>query len=136
MRKIKEEVNEKDYDVVADVQEEETEDLSDMNLEEKIKYWKEKYGKLYKTEFDNEYYIWRRIKRKEFINLFTEVPDDEENKDLVYWQRQEVVCKRAVLYPENIAQKIENCAGLATILSEEIMYKSGFGTLGMTTKEI
>ena len=40
--------------------------------------------------------------------------------------KQELMVKAAILYPFNVDALIDENAGLATVLSEEILAKSGF----------
>ena len=94
------------------------------NLEQSIEIWKNQHGKLFKTTIDGEVFIWRRIKRKEYVDI---VNSGEENTDEDIFKRQEEVVKTAILYPENIEQILEECAGYTATLSEEILLKSGFG---------
>ncbi len=49
--------------------------------------------------------------------------EDEENRIMT---KQEMMVKKAVLYPFNVDELIEENAGIATVLSEEILAKSGF----------
>lgn len=106
-----------------------------MSLDDRITEWKKQYGRLYKTEIDGDTYIWRRLNRKEYVNLVT-ADDTSENKDIAHYDRQDQLCKITVLYPDNIEQIIRDVAGVASILSDEIMFKSGFSDLIPQTKEI
>ena len=78
------------------------------------------YGKIYKNVIDdNEFVIWRLIKRKEYKELL-------DNDSLEIFDKQESIVKTALLYPENVDELIESKAGLATVLAEEILEHSGF----------
>lgn len=95
--------------------------VTEENLDKLIPEWKAKYGKIFKNTIDdNEYVIWRPIKRGEYKELL----DSEEQVDLL--DKQEAISKLAVLYPANAAELIDSRAGLATVLSEEILRFSGF----------
>lgn len=91
------------------------------NLEQLIIEWKALYGKIFKnTVDDDEFVIWRPIKRKEYKQL---LDADEEVEILA---KQEAITKMALLYPANASDLIDSRAGLATVLSEEILKYSGF----------
>lgn len=90
---------------------------------EYIAGWKREYKKVFKNSIDGETIIWRRIKRGEYKDILNEVETDEDNKIL---NKQERIVETSVLYPFNIKEVIEDNAGLATVLSEEILAKSGF----------
>jgi hypothetical protein len=91
------------------------------NLEQLIPEWKALYGKVFKnTVDDDEFVIWRPIKRKEYKQL---LDADEEVEILA---KQEAIAKMAILYPANASDLIDSRAGLATVLSEEILKYSGF----------
>ena len=95
--------------------------ITEDNLEKLIPEWKATYGKLFKNMIDeDEFIIWRPIKRKEYKDLLNA---DQEVEILA---KQEAISKMAVLYPANAAELIESRAGLATVLSEEILKYSGF----------
>ena len=90
------------------------------NLDKYIAEWKAMYGKIYKNVIDdNEFVIWRLIKRKEYKELL-------DNDSLEIFDKQESIVKAALLYPENVDELIESRAGLATVLAEEILEHSGF----------
>jgi hypothetical protein len=79
---------------------------------------KGKYGKVFKSEFNVGAFAWRVLGRKEY-KIITE--DDT----LTVFQREEDICKTCVLFPETY--DFENgAAGIATLLSEQIMDASGF----------
>ena len=95
--------------------------VTEENLAKLIPEWKAKYGNIFKnTVNENEFVIWRVVKRKEYKELL----DSQEQIDLL--DRQEAISKLAILYPENVDEFIESMAGLATVLSEEILRLSGF----------
>lgn len=107
-------------------QEKKVEKLTDA----KIKEWKKKWGKIYKTTIGQDEYIWRRLKRKEYVNIISDGYDDEEGsdkelRDRIY-RRQEEITKTVVLHPSNIEELIEDNAGLATAIADEVILRSGF----------
>lgn len=101
-----------------------------------IVQWKEQYGKIYKTTIGEEDFIWRTIRRKEYVNLVKSnsdvLKDNEQDvlalQDELYYQRQEDIVLAAILKPskEEMQELIEQQGGLASALSDEIMDKSGF----------
>lgn len=104
-------------EVVAPVIEDEED-----NLESNIETWKAMYKRLFKNEIDGEVIIWRRLKRGEYKEIL-KAETDEDDKILT---KQELMVKAAVLYPYDVEALIDENAGLATVLSEEILAKSGF----------
>lgn len=88
----------------------------------KVEEWKELYGNVYMTEFEDEdVFIWRALNRKEFKEIMK-----VEGADALY--REERVCERCVIWPEKydfMAMTLGK-AGAPTVISEQIMDKSGF----------
>lgn len=124
-------------EVHEDVREEPKEDLSGLDLSEKIIYWKNKYKKIYQTKIGGEHFIWRRITRKEYTDIaLANDPGDVKNKQLDMYNKQYKFCKVAVLYPDNVSEIMDECAGICSTLGDEIIFASGFGDLYPTTKEI
>lgn len=95
----------------------------ELDLTEYIEKWKQEHKRVFKNDIDGETIIWRRLKRGEYKNILNESEKDQDNKILT---KQEKMVATAVLYPFNIEEVIEDNAGLATVLSEEILAKSGF----------
>lgn len=93
------------------------------SLQGMIQSWKKQFGRIYKNVIDDEEIIWRPIRRGEYRELLNISADETED---AFFVRQEKTCTMAVLYPKNIAELIEQKAGLASVLSEEILAKSGF----------
>lgn len=96
---------------------------AEKTLDELIPAWKKQFGRLYKNTVDDVEVIWRPIRRGEYRELLNISVDENED---AFFARQEKTCQMAVLYPKDIASLIEQKAGLATVLSEEILAKSGF----------
>lgn len=94
-----------------------------IDLTEQIESWKKQYKKIFKNEIDGETIIWRRLKRGEYKDILKLNEDDEDERILV---KQERMVKATVLYPFDVDALVEDNAGLATVLSEEILAKSGF----------
>ena len=95
----------------------------ELDLTKYIEKWKQEHKRIFKNDIDGEIIIWRRLKRGEYKNILNESEEDQDNKILT---KQEKMVATAVLYPFNIEEVIEDNAGLATVLSEEILAKSGF----------
>lgn len=87
-----------------------------------IDAWKVQYGQIYMTEVDeDEAFIWRVLNRKEFKDIMK-----IESADAMY--REERVCESCLLWPEGYSfnELADGKAGVPTVLSEQIMEKSGF----------
>lgn len=99
--------------------------ISQQQLDE----WKLQHGELYRTYLNGQSYIWHKIKRKDYVSLMT---DEElsslESAELRIFLRQEKIMKMCVVYPEGktLDNIIENNAGVAGNISDEIMMVSGF----------
>ena len=96
-------------------------------LKEKIEGWKKEHGRIYKTTIDGESFIWRTLKRKEYVALMSEDVDEETDPETRYYERQEKISKMVILHPEDSEKLISENGGLATTISEEVISKSGFG---------
>lgn len=88
-----------------------------------IEDWKAQHKRIFKNEIDGETIIWRRLKRGEYKEILAHQDPDEDSKIL---SKQEMMVKAAVLYPFDVEALIEDNAGVATVLSEEILARSGF----------
>lgn len=97
-----------------------------------IELWKEEYGKIYKSVIGDDEYIWRRIKRSEYSNVMS--LSIGETADERIYNRQVAISKAVVLnYSEEILDiKFEELAGLPTVISEEVLEKSGFNLTSTT----
>lgn len=91
-----------------------------------LESWLEDFGKIFKTEVDGDVFLWRRIKRSEYIAVMADDELNKMSKSEKLFKRQEIFATQSILYPNNIEQLIENSAGLATVLADEIILKSGF----------
>lgn len=99
-------------------------EITEDNLGVLVPEWKAKFGRLYKNLVDGEIYIWKPLRRGEYKELL-KLNDDADVEDR-FLLKQEAVVAMAVLFPANIDEVIQEKAGLATVLSEEILAKSGF----------
>lgn len=101
-------------------QEQVMEELSQIDL------WKKEYGKVFMTTVGDTDYIWRRIKRSEYSNIMS--VNEGDTVDERIYNKQILIAKTVVLnYPEaQMEVFIDEYAGLPTVLSEEVLDKSGF----------
>ena len=77
------------------------------------------------TEVADIEIIWRKLKRSEYKEIMTnEYP---ENEDLAFYDKQEAIARKVILYPENAEELIEEFAGISDIVASETMVKTGFG---------
>lgn len=86
-----------------------------------VEEWKERHGTVYFTPFDSEVFVWRRLLRPEYREIIRDTT-------LNALDREEYFTEKCVLYPRNFSlEKIKKSrAGIASLLSEMIMDKSGF----------
>jgi hypothetical protein len=92
--------------------------------EQQIADWKSQWGRVFESTIVDDTYVWRQLRRKEYVSIMSDKPGEDEGSLL--YERQENIAKTAILFPDNIADLIEANAGLATTLSDEIILKSGF----------
>jgi hypothetical protein len=87
-----------------------------------VEAWKEKYGQVYFTPFDDLIVIWRTLSRPEYREII-------RNQELTMLDREEMIADKCVLFPYDFscAKYTQNgMAGIPSLLSEMIMDKSGF----------
>ena len=103
--------------------------LSDSISQQQLDEWKLQHGELYRTYLNGQNFIWHKIKRKDYIALMT---DSElsalDNAELRIFLRQEKITKMCVVFPDKdtLEKIVENNAGVAGNISDEIMMISGF----------
>lgn len=103
-------------------------------LADLINEFKQQYKRLYKTTLvDGTIVIWRPLKRSEFKDLMNKFRNIEDEKERI-WAREEECCRMVVLYPsaEEFSDIIDNMAGTASSLCDEIYEKSGFRMISRT----
>lgn len=100
--------------------------------DEQIAIWKAEHGKIFKTVIDGETYIWRRLKRREYVEAMSY--KSEENPDANVYLRQNIIASIVTLYPSDMAFRIEEFAGVAGEISDRAILKSGFDA--SETKEL
>jgi hypothetical protein len=89
---------------------------------DRVEEWKSLHqGEVYLTEFEEEVFLWRPIKRKEYKEIMK-----VQNADNYY--KEERICEKCVMYPEeyNFMAMTSGKAGIPTLLAELVMEKSGF----------
>ena len=77
------------------------------------------------TDIADQKVIWRKLKRSEYKEIITR--EYSENEDLAYFEKQDFVASKVILYPENVEELLEDFAGIADIIATETMVKTGFG---------
>lgn len=77
------------------------------------------------TDIADQKVIWRKLKRSEYKEIMTR--ECSENEDLAYFEKQDFVASKVILYPENVEELLEDFAGIADIIATETMVKTGFG---------
>lgn len=104
------------------------EEKKELTLDEKIENWKKEFGdRIYNTTLFGETYIWRPLTRSEYREIRNTPGED----------REIIICIQQVLHPEDkdtFKELLEEKAGIATTLSEEILEKSGFAQFAPTFK--
>ena len=80
---------------------------------------------VFNTDIADQKVIWRKLKRSEYKEVMTREYD--ENEDLAYFEKQDFVASKVILYPENVEELLEDFAGIADIIATETMVKTGFG---------
>lgn len=110
------------------------EDLSELSMNEKIEYWINKYKKIYRTIIDDTTFIWRRLNRNEYSSVAFESYSDNNKLDM--YEKQYRFCQFCVLYPDNAIEMMNESAGIAPVLADEIVFKSGFGSMFPKTNEV
>ncbi len=93
--------------------------------QEQIEKWKEEFGAIYRTTISGIPYIWRKLRRIDYVDVMSR-KKEEKSQDARVYARQDEITKRCVLYPENIAELVEQNGALSTVISDEIMLRSGF----------
>ncbi|MED1125335.1 hypothetical protein [Bacillus atrophaeus] len=117
---------------VAKVEEQSVAKTSDIELtDKKIQEWKKIHGKVFKTTVGGEPYIWRKLKRREYVDIMSMIQTDGESEEETavgnrIYLRQESIVRRVILFPADIEDRIDENAGLATSIADEVILKSGF----------
>lgn len=101
-------------------------EVEELTLDEKIVAWKEEHKKIFKNVVDGKDYIWRRIKRQEYSDIMA--MKDGDSVDERIYNRQYAITKTVVLNmsKEELEADLEELAGLAATIADEVLEKSGF----------
>lgn len=104
----------------------ENKEVKELTLDEKIVAWKEEHKKIFKNSIDGKDYIWRRIKRQEYADIMS-VKDGNDVEERIY-NRQYAITKLVILNieQEELELDLEELAGLAATIADEVLDKSGF----------
>lgn len=86
---------------------------------------KEIHGDVFITTVADVEIVWRKLKRSEYKEAMSIKFD--ENEDINYFERQDFMAKKVILYPENVDSLLEDYAGISDIIATETMVKTGFG---------
>ena len=92
---------------------------------------KKTYKEVFITEVADIQIVWRKLKRSEYKEAMSK--QFSENADINYFERQEFMARKVILFPENIDELLEDYAGVSDIIATETMVKTGFGIT--TTKK-
>lgn len=118
------------------------ETLEEVNVEEsvpkrikteaelKAEEFRKTYKEVYITEVADLQIVWRKLKRNEYKEAMMLT---NENEALLYYERQEFMAKKVILYPTNVDELLEDYAGVADIIATETMVKTGFGLANTIT---
>lgn len=107
----------------------ETQELVDFSEEELqeiklvIEEWKDQYGSIYMTEFDDDStFVWRTLSKREFERAMDYYEDP--------FERAEYVCRLCVLDPDpkDVDWSLDLVAGIPEVLTENILRESGFSS--------
>lgn len=105
-----------------------------MLTEEMKAQLKEQYPKLYVTELDNgQEVVWHPLTRQEYRDILAPVDESKTDSEIIM-MRQEETCRACIVYPSgsDLESLIQDCAGVALTMSDEIYSKSGFNTTKST----
>jgi hypothetical protein len=91
--------------------------------------WKKQFNEIYRTDLNGQTYIWHKLRRRDYIDIMNdETLNAIENTDLRIFMRQEKILLAGILHPsgENLERIVDENAGVAGNISDEIMLASGF----------
>lgn len=97
-----------------------------------VNAWKEEHGDVYVTSFSPEsHHIWRTLTRFEYKrlvkNMEMSLSTGQVTQAEANFNNEELMCEICVLFPPMTkAQMSGDQAGIASIISQEIMEASGF----------
>lgn len=86
---------------------------------------KKQHRQVYVTNVAGINIIWRNLKRSEYKEVM--LAELSDNEDIAFYEKQDLVAKKVILYPENVEELLEDYAGISDIIASETMIKTGFG---------
>lgn len=102
---------------------------------ETMKKWMEDYGKVYVTSVSyDEHMVWRPLKRREYAQINSKLEElPQEISEMEFnMVNEELICKMCVLEPDMSDMDFDSLlAGLPTLLSQQILERSGFTAIGL-----
>lgn len=90
----------------------------------KLTEWKKQYGHIYRTVVGDTTVIWHKLNRKQYVETMT--TQDSVSPETKIFDRQDMICRTCVLFPEDIDALIEENGGLSGAIADEVLLKSGF----------
>lgn len=94
--------------------------------------WKEKYGDIYVTSITiDKHMVWRTMNRFEYKQMVKEMEKASQQGGLTAAEltmfQEEYVASLCLLFPKvTKAELVQDMAGVATMISQEVMDNSGF----------
>lgn len=92
---------------------------------------KKEHGEVYITTVGEIDIVWRKLKRSEYKEAMT--TEFSDNPDIQYYEKQDFIAKKVILFPEDVEKLIENYAGVADVVATETLIKTGFGIANTRT---
>lgn len=92
---------------------------------------KKEHGEVYITTVGEIDIVWRKLKRSEYKEAMT--TEFSDNPDVQYYEKQDFIAKKVILFPEDVEKLIENYAGVADVVATETLIKTGFGITNTRT---
>jgi hypothetical protein len=94
-----------------------------MEIQEQIKAWKEQHKSVYKAVIGDVSYYFRGLTREDFLSI-----SQRQLSETAFDSELETV-RTCLLEPKVDEEYLKNKPGIVTILSEQIMIRSGFQTV-------
>lgn len=100
---------------------------------EQVEAWKKEHGDIYVTSVTPDtHYVWRTIKRSEYRNIVKElerrVGQGTITQAEATMDNEEMISSICILFPK-IDLQADDMAGVAAIISQEVLEASGFQAL-------
>lgn len=92
--------------------------------------WKDKYGRVYITEFLGEFFIWRTLSRSEYRAMARQLEEalaNGQSQAMASLDNEDSIAELCILYPKYDRENTTgSMAGVATSISSQVMEASGF----------